>query len=191
MAAKKHSLGTGAKNGVSKRPNTSYTSAQTIRRRKRQAECLDYRLQGHSYRVIGEAMHISPSLAHEYVCRALKEFVPPETAQQVLQQELESLSQMQAAIFANAAGGETASIEATLRIMAHRAKLLSLGAYSSDKNGGHQVHFNINGPAPAETEEGIVVTFVTATKWGNPDAERIDGGPVLDLPVNGNGGSKG
>jgi hypothetical protein len=44
-----------------------------------------------------------------------------------------------------------------------------------------------------EPPTGIQVTFVHATKWGNPDAERINGkpvGPVLDLPVNGNGGKR-
>jgi hypothetical protein len=181
MPAKKHPLGTGAKNGVSKRPNTSYTSPRAIRLAQRRAECLDYRLQGHSYRSIGQQMHISPACAHEYVCRCLKEMVPAETAQQVLQQELAALSQMQAAIYQNATDGETASIEATLRIMAHRAKLLSLGAYGNDKGGG--LHVNIGGPGLESAEDtGVQVTFVRCTRWGN--GRVIEAKPV---PFNGNG----
>jgi hypothetical protein len=53
---------------------------------------------------------------------------------------------------------------------------------SNDKRGG--VSVNIGGPVGESAEDtGIQVTFVAATKWGNPDAERINGkpvGPVLD-----------
>src|SRR5262249_16447256 len=126
MPSKKHPLGTGAKKGVIKRPGSSYTSPQAIKLAQRRAECLDYRLQGRSYRAIAETMRISSSLAHEYVCRALKEFVPAEDAKQVLQQELQRLDEMQSAVSDAATKGDTIAIETTLKIMRMRGRYLNL-----------------------------------------------------------------
>src|SRR5262249_15364192 len=114
MPSKKNKLGTGHKKGAIQRPGTSYTSPRAIQLQKRRAECLNRRLRGASYRDIATAMRISPALAHEDVCRALKEFVPAEDAKQVLQQELHRLDEMQASVSAAANAGDTTAIETTL-----------------------------------------------------------------------------
>jgi len=151
MPSKKHPLGTGAKKGVIKRPNTSYTSPRAIELQKRRAECLDRRLRGASYRDIATAMHISPALAHEDVCRALKEFVPAEDAKQVLAQELQKLDTMEAAVAPAAAKGDTTAIETNLKIMRMRGRYLNL--FADGKGGGVQVNV-ATGPA-----KGLEVVF--------------------------------
>jgi hypothetical protein len=185
MPAKKHPLGTGAKNGVIKRPNTSYTSPRAIRLAQRRAECLDYRLQGHSYRVIGETMHISPACAHEYVCRCLKEMVPLEDAKKVLSLELARLDQLEAAVFQNASEGDIPSIDACLRIQNQRARLC--GLYPNEKNG---LHVNIGGDpsAPSAESEGISVVFVKSSHWLRDVTDKTVNGKAA-FP--GYGGSKG
>src|SRR5262249_11178540 len=139
MPSKKHTLGTGAKRGVIKRPNTSYTSPRAIELQKKRAECLGRRLRGASYRDIATAMHISPSLAHEYVCRALKDFVPAEDAKQVLAQELQRFDETQSAVSPAATKGDNAAIETTLKIMRMRGRYLNL--FADSKGGG--VHVNV------------------------------------------------
>jgi hypothetical protein len=52
----KYKLGTGAKKGVIKRPNTSYASPREIQIRRRRAAMLDQREAGKSYREIARNM---------------------------------------------------------------------------------------------------------------------------------------
>src|SRR5262249_406130 len=82
-------------------------------------------------------MHISPALAHEDVCRALKEFVPAEDAKQVLAQELQRLDEMQSAVSDAATKGDNAAIETTLKIMRMRGRYLNL--FGDGKGGGVRV----------------------------------------------------
>jgi hypothetical protein len=188
----KEQLNTGHKSG-SRTVANSHTSPKSIRLAQKRSAALDYRLQGHPYWKIGKALGCHPSTAQSYVVRAMKDMLPVEKRQEILAMEMQRLDMMQAAVYRNAEDGDIPSQEAVLKIMHARARYL--GLYPDQKGGGQQVHLNINGPAPAETEEGIVVTFVHASKWGDPDVERLNGkpvGPVLDLPVvnGGNGGSK-
>jgi DNA-binding NarL/FixJ family response regulator len=101
----KQKLGTGNKRAVLQRPGTSYTSPRALRLQQRRAKALDYRLQGRSYKAIGEAMKIHPSTAQDYVIHCMRDFVPRDKAEAVLQLELERLDQMQASVYKNAASG--------------------------------------------------------------------------------------
>jgi len=160
MPSKKNKLGTGHKKGAIQRPGTSYTSPRAIQLQKRRAECLSRRLQGTSYRDIATAMHISPALAHEDVCRALKEFVPAEDAKQVLAQELQRLDEMQSAVSDAATKGDNAAIETTLKIMRMRGRYLNL--FADGKGGG--VHVNVaTGP-----REPMQVVFVKSPYKNEP-----------------------
>jgi len=186
----KQKLGTGNKRAVLQRPGTSYTSPRALRLQQRRARALDYRLQGHPFWKIGKALNCHPSTAQSYVIRAMKDLLPVEKREAVLQMELQRLDMMQAAVYRNAEDGDIHAQEAVLKIMHQRARYL--GLYPDTGKGGG-VHVNIGGDpsAPNAEDTGISVYFVRATKWGNPDAERINSkpvGPVLDLPVvNGNG----
>src|SRR5689334_8602378 len=108
---------------VSKRAKGS-TSAKRIRREQRIAEALDFRLQGHSIADIAKELKIARSTARQYILEGTQKFIAPEHAQQVLAMELARLDRMQAAIFSLASEGSTTAIEATLRIMHHRSRLL-------------------------------------------------------------------
>jgi hypothetical protein len=177
----KLNLGTGHRRGAISRPSTSYTSPRAIKQRQRQAAALDYRLQGHAYHAIAKQLNCHPSTVHDLVVKALANMVPREKAEEVLLIELTRLDAMEAAIFRNAAEGDIPSIDACLRVQHQRARLCGLYP-DSGKGGG--VHVNIGGPVGENAEDtGIEVHFIRATRWGNPDAERVNGevaGPVLD-----------
>src|SRR5262249_26495725 len=97
------------------------------------------RLEGASYRSIATAMGVSPSLVHEYVCRALKEFVPPEDARQVLQQELQRFDALLEKYMPPALAGDEQAAELCLKISHQRSRLC--GLYPDGKGGG--VHVNV------------------------------------------------
>src|SRR6516225_4752409 len=62
----KQKLGTGNKRAVLQSPGTSYTSRRALRLQQRRARALDDRLQGRSYKAIGEAMKIHPATARRH-----------------------------------------------------------------------------------------------------------------------------
>jgi hypothetical protein len=83
---------------------------------QRRATALDYRLQGHPFWKIGKALNCHPSTAQSYVIRAMKDMLPVEKREAVLQMELQRLDTMQAAVYRNAEDGDIPSQEAVLRI---------------------------------------------------------------------------
>ena len=169
----KQKLGTGNKRAVLQRPGTSYTSPNAIKLQQRRAAALDYRLQGHAYHRIAKALGCHPSTAHDYVVKALRDMVPRETAEAVLQFEMARLDAMQGAIFANAASGDIPSIDACLRITHQRARLL--GLYPNDKH--NSLHVSVSDRPTAE-DTGIEVSFVSS-RWSREDTGKL-AGPVLD-----------
>ena len=173
----KQKLGTGNKRAVLQRPGTSYTSPNAIKLQQRRAAALDYRLQGYAYHRIAKALGCHPSTAHDYVVKALRDVVPRETAEAVLQLEMARLDAMEGAIFRNAAEGDIPSIDACLRITHQRARLL--GLYTNDKH--NSLHVSVGGPdAPNAEDTGIQVTFVQA-RPRTDDGKVIEGFPVADL----------
>src|SRR6516162_10337808 len=171
----KQKLGTGNKRAVLQRPGTSYTSPNAIKLQQRRAAALDYRLQGRAYHWIAKALDCHPSTAHDYVVKALRDMIPRETAEAVLQLEMARLDAMQGAIFANAANGDIPSIDACLRIIHQRARLL--GLYPSDKHHS-PLHVSVGADAPNAEDTGIEVRFVTS-RWSREDTDKL-AGPVLD-----------
>jgi hypothetical protein len=161
----KQKLGTGNKRAVLQRPGTSYTSPRALRLRQRRARALDYRLQGRSYKAIGEAMKIHPSTAQDYVIHCMQDFVPRDKAEAVLQLELERLDQMQASVYEQAASGDIAAIEVCLKIQNQRAKLL--GLYPDGRHPSLHVNVGGNNAVPSAEDVGIQVTFVRPdpTRW--------------------------
>ena len=168
----KQKLGTGNKRAVLQRPATSYTSPNAIKLQQRRATALDYRLQGHAYHRIAKALGCHPSTAQSYVIRAMKDMLPVEKREAVLQMELQRLDMMQAAVYPE--DGDIPSQEAVLRIMALRARYLGL---FPDKGGG--VHVNIGTGPNAETE-GIQVEFVRAVRWGRAEDDKAKIAKVVE-----------
>jgi hypothetical protein len=165
----KQKLGSGNKRAVKQTPATSYTSARAIRLAKRRAEALDYRLKGRSYRVIGEEMKIHPSTAQDYVIRAMRDFVPREKAEQVLEMELQRLDQMQSAVYKHVAAGDIAAIEICLKISNQRARLL--GLYPDKPS---PVTLSFGGNVPNAEDVGIRVEFVRPSRKWDDDPRPID-----------------
>jgi hypothetical protein len=154
------------------------TSARAIRSKQRQSEVLTYRLNGYSYAAIAKQMHIAPSTAHDYAVKAIQTIVPVEDARQVLAQELLKLDAMQAAVYQDAvSGGDKAAIDAMLKIITMRARLL--GLFPGD--GKPSLHLSIGGGDPAgnAADTGIRVTFVRP-HWPQEDSEPAANGPVID-----------
>jgi hypothetical protein len=173
----KQKIGTGNKRAVLQRPATSYTSPNAIKLQQRRAAALDYRLQGHAYHRIAKALGCHPSTAHDYVVKALRDIIPQEKAEAVLQLEMARLDAMQGAIFANAANGDIPSIDACLRITHQRARLL--GLYPSDKHHS-PLHVSVGGPdAPNAEDTGIQVTFVQA-RPRTDDGKVIEAKPIIE-----------
>jgi hypothetical protein len=145
---------------------------------QRRATALDYRLQGHAYHRIAKALGCHPSTAHDYVVKALRDIIPREKAEAVLHLEMARLDAMQSAIFTNAASGDIPSIDACLRIIHQRARLL--GLYPNDKH--NSLHVSVSDRPTAE-DTGIQVTFVRPSRKPEDADSAVDGklvGPVLD-----------
>jgi DNA-binding CsgD family transcriptional regulator len=182
----KQKLGTGNKRAVLQRPGTSYTAPEAIKLRQRRSAALDYRLQGHSYHRIAKAMNCHPSTVHDYVVRAMKDIIPREKAEAVLEMELERLNAMQAAIYSSAVAGDVSKIDCCLRIIHQRARLL--GLYPDKPRSGVTMSFGGGADIPNAEDTGINVVFVRPTKWLRDDSERtVNGksGPVIDHTPNG------
>ena len=171
----KQKLGTGNKRAVSQRPATSYTSPNAIKLQQRRATALDYRLQGHPFWKIGKALNCHPSTAQSYVVHAMKDLLPVEKREAVLQMELQRLDMMQAAVYRNAEDGDIHAQEAVLKIMHQRARYL--GLYPDSKGGG--VHVNI-GTGPNAESEGIQVEFVRCVRWGRAEDDKAKIAKVVE-----------
>jgi hypothetical protein len=182
----KQKLGTGNKRAVLQRPGTSYTSPNAIKLQQRRATALDYRLQGHPFWKIGKALNCHPSTAQSYVVHAMKDLLPVEKREAVLQMELQRLDMMQASVYRDAENGDIHAQEAVLKIMHQRARYL--GLYPDSGKGG--VHVNIGTGSPSAEDTGIEVHFVRPDRVRKLAEEEdrkakvakvIEGFPVADL----------
>lgn len=94
---------------------------------RKMAEAMDYRLQGHTFAEIGEFMKLKTTRAYELVSMGLRDTIA-EPSEDVRAMELRRLDKLQSAYFANAVTGDIKSADLALKIMAHRANLMGLGA---------------------------------------------------------------
>jgi hypothetical protein len=104
------------------------TSKRNIRARENENKVLDLRRQGISYEKIHRITGLSISGAHAMVKRVMERLTEyaNETADEIKKQELLRLDEMQAALYKKAVKGDIRAIDAVLRIMQRRAKLLGL-----------------------------------------------------------------
>jgi DNA-binding CsgD family transcriptional regulator len=150
----------GRKPHRNKSPARSHTSPKAIRLQQRRAEALDYRLQGYSYHQISKEMRCNPSTVYNLVCEAMVGLVPPEKVEEAFALDMARCDQMLAAIFGNAREGDLPSIDACLKIMSHRARLMGL---NRDGSQAASVHFTVNAgddKQPDAEDVGIRVEFV-------------------------------
>ena len=138
-------------------PRSTGTSAYA-QARVRQAKALELRLAGYSYRRIAQELGVNVSTAHRYVRKALQEVAErtQESAEQVLQIELQRLDELLRAVWERATSGDKSAIHTALRIMATRHKLLGLEAPSSvhvEHSGETAVVFKWVDPTDGTTED--------------------------------------
>jgi hypothetical protein len=155
------------------------TSPRVIKRRKRLAQALDLRLQGHSYHAIGQHMKCSPSGVQDLVVAALAALAPREMQQQVFEMELARLDAMQASIQLNATDGDIGSITTCLKIMEHRERLLGLFPSGS----GSHPFVNVNIGSKDENANCINVRFVKCEHADDPPPPIINVTPSEPEPA--------
>lgn len=110
-------------------PSESKASPRRVEAAVRQQEALQLRLRGQTYREIAEATgYASESGARKAVETALQAIRDEceETAEEVRSMELQRLDKMLDGVWSSAIGGDPKGIEAALKIMDRRAKLLGL-----------------------------------------------------------------
>lgn len=132
----------------------SHTSPAVVSLTLKQAQALDLRLQGCGYKEIAERMDTVLSAAFKYVDDALSVLkdVVSEKAEALRSMELQRLDRMQAAVYRRAVNqGNPAAINAVLKIMERRAKLMGLDEASKTQ---------IDTPNGQPLVTGIQVMFV-------------------------------
>ncbi|MEN6535335.1 MAG: hypothetical protein ABFD89_16845 [Bryobacteraceae bacterium] len=109
---------------------TLETSSRHVRARRRENVVLDLRMAGKTYRRIATELGISPAGAFKVLDRALARLrqQTSEVAERLLQIELERLDALQLAQWDKATDGDLRAVDAVLRIMERRARLLGLDA---------------------------------------------------------------
>lgn len=107
--------------------NTANRDIRRAERAERQQVALTLRRQRQTYPQIAEAMGCSLSTAHKLVRDAISA-IPAEAAEEVRQQELESLDAIERPQLAAAEAGDIDAAEVVLKIKARRARYLGLDA---------------------------------------------------------------
>ena len=144
------------------------TGKNEITRAERTGQILDLRKQGKSYRWIGRALGISGARVHKIVTTELDRLnaKSSESMDQIRRMELERIDDLWAESRSLAQSGDVAAINACIRIMERRARLLGLDAQ----------------PAGPETME-ITLRVPAMEQWQLPKQET---NPCIDVtpPVN-------
>lgn len=112
-----------------KGPGRDSTSGKAIATAQRHAEWLQKRLEGWSYRRIGDHYGVQDSTVHEAVTKELKA-IRREPAAELQAFELEALERLIAMTMDAVEAGEIERIEQLRKLLADRRKLLGLDAPS-------------------------------------------------------------
>ena len=118
----------------------SQMSPPKVQAAVRRKEAVDLRLQGMTYREIGQELGVTPTRARQLVAEALAaiEKDTAESAEELRRLELDRLDQLQSGLWEAAAGGNLKAVGAALKIMERRARLVGLDAPTRTENAhGH------------------------------------------------------
>jgi hypothetical protein len=124
--------------GVKRTTNTATTSPKQIALAERRALVLEYRRQGFSFVEIGGALRISAASAYRD-CAVSLATITAEPARDLLELELLRLDDLQMAIYGRALGGDLDAINACLKILDQRAKLLGLYRRTGEPSDGTSI----------------------------------------------------
>lgn len=108
--------------------NGSKTNAVMIAAKERAAQAMQLRMEGLTFaRIAEEAGYKSPQAAHDAVKRALDATIR-EPATELIKLELERLDVLWGIQYLNAQAGDVQSLNACMKLMERRARLLGLDA---------------------------------------------------------------
>jgi hypothetical protein len=116
----------GRRRGIKATPTTAQRGVRMIKLRQRQAQTVELRLKNFSYREIGEVTGVRTSQAERDLAAGIKDIVPVESAEKVLQLESARLDALAAGHFEAACKGSVSHAHCMLRIIELRAKLFGL-----------------------------------------------------------------
>jgi hypothetical protein len=166
-------------------------SPARVRRAEKQAQALDLRAAGASFRQIAVALGISVSNAHGLVSDALDSIVRP-SAERLLKLELHRLDQALMSIWTQVRQGDVAAVHAFLRISEHRMRLtgvLQPTSYGLTLN--QAIHVSAR-----EGDEGVLIikgdtkeeyiAGLRAARGETQPLEQLDGRTAVQLQL-GNG----
>ena len=108
------------------------TEPRNIQAREREAEALELRKAGATYRQIGARLRISAQAAHKRVTEALRGIAETtgEKAEEVRSLEMHRLDTMLLGLWSKARTGDVAAIDRVVKIMQRRADMLGIDAAS-------------------------------------------------------------
>ena len=112
-----------------------YRDRQKIRKSEFVNEVIKYRKLGMSYPAIAERLNCGVNSVRNAI-KTYTETIPRETVDEVRHMELERLDAMLIKNLGNAMQGSTQAVNAVIKIMDHRAKLL--GLYNPEVDNGMQ-----------------------------------------------------
>lgn len=108
------------------------TKPEDIERAERQALALELRRKRKTYDEIGTELGVSQSTAHRYVTEAIAE-IKRDPAESLIDLELHTLDEIQAAIMPLAKTGDPAMIAAVIKLMQQRGKYYAIEQYAVNK----------------------------------------------------------
>jgi len=112
---------------MARKTNTT-TAPATIAAKERAAEALRLRVQGHSFAAIAElAGYKSRQAAYDATRRAIREILR-EPVEELIELDIARLDELWRAQYPAAVAGDVVALNACLRILERRAKLLGLDA---------------------------------------------------------------
>jgi hypothetical protein len=117
--------------GVRRTTNTARTSPKQIAMAKRRALVLNLRERGLGFHEIAHQVGISVATAHRDVVAGMAE-ITREPARELLTLELLRLDELQRGFYVRAVNGNKRALNACLRIMDRRARLLGLYDHGSE-----------------------------------------------------------
>jgi hypothetical protein len=114
----------------------SQMSPPKVQAAVRRKEAVDLRIEGKTYREIGQELGVTPTRARQLVAEALAGLQKDtaESAEELRRLELDRLDQLQSGLWEEAAGGNLKAVGAALKIMERRARLVGLDAPSRTEN---------------------------------------------------------
>ncbi len=155
----------------------SQMSPPKVQAAVRRKEAVDLRIEGKTYKEIGQELGVTPTRARQLVAEALAaiEKDTAESAEELRRLELDRLDQLQSGLWQEAAGGNLKAVGAALKIMERRARLVGLDAPARTVNQHGYADLDQMSEAELREEARRLGIPVDGFAPGGPQEARQDG----------------